>query len=739
MMPSARWLQPILTLAVVASLSGSAAAVEPVDQFLAALRERRLFDQAMDYLDLLAVDERVDQQVRQRVLYEQGVTLLVSTAGLKDLAARDAQLSRSADLIQQFMAKFPDHPLAGSAKVQLANILIERARSQVAAGQSPDGKALDEKQRESRLRNARERFEEARRQFDAADKDLNAELQKLPKLVDPSDEPLRARKQQLVGDVAQVRLLRPSIDYELAATYAPGSVECKTCSRRAAESYHALYETYRTRAAGLLARLWEGRSLQQMGDVQQALACYRELMDLPATPDTRSLKTKSTRQALECLMADGEKKYAEAIERGQKWEKESGDAATDADALAIRYWTALAYDAQSNALPAKDPNRKKLAGFARQYVVPVASHPGEYQRPARMLLVALGGSKDSKDKGAARTTFADAFDRAKQALERMQEAEAGLKQKPKKAVADALAKQKASDAVIARQALQLALAVSDSKVSIEDLNSARYYLCYLEWDAGHLYDAAVLGDFLARRYPDSLPGRQGARIALAAYIKMHTESKQADKQFETAQVERMATEIFTRWPDQEESDEAALSMLSFAVSQNQWEKAIDYLKRVSMNSPRRGQAELRAGQALWSAYLRRSQLPADERPPQAELDALKKQAQDVLGQGIARMEKAAEVDPSLVSAVFAMAQICVDTGQPAEAIGWLERPKIGPLALVKAGSPLAQRESFAIETYKLACVRILPCIRSSLKMPKRRWMRWKNWSKARATRRPPKI
>ncbi len=143
-------------------------------------------------------------------------------------------------------------------------------------------------------------------------------------------------------------------------------------------------------------------------------------------------------------------------------------------------------------------------------------------------------------------------------------------------------------------------------------------------------------------------------------------------------------------------------MLGFSTSLGDWDKAVSYLDKISADSPRRGQAELRAGQALWSAYLRRSQLPEDERPPQAELDALKQQAQGVLAKGIGRMEKSDNVDATLAAAVFAMAQICVDTGQPDEAIVWLEKDKIGPLALVAANHPVAARDGFAIEAYKLA-------------------------------------
>lgn len=166
-------------------------------------------------------------------------------------------------------------------------------------------------------------------------------------------------------------------------------------------------------------------------------------------------------------------------------------------------------------------------------------------------------------------------------------------------------------------------------------------------------------------------------------------------------LQRAAELIFKQWPGQEEADEAALTLLNFSAAQNQWDKAIEYLNKIPATSPRRGPAELRAGQTLWSAYLRRSQVPADERPPQAELDELRKRAQEILSQGITRTA-AGNVDATLAAAVFAMAQIAVETNQPDKAIEWLEHPKVGPLTLVKAGSPAAARDPFAAETYKLA-------------------------------------
>ena len=51
---------------------------------------------------------------------------------------------------------------------------------------------------------------------------------------------------------------------------------------------------------------------------------------------------------------------------------------------------------------------------------------------------------------------------------------------------------------------------------MDDVNLVRYYLAYLYWSSDQVYEAAVLGDFLASRYPLGRH-RPAARIALAAY------------------------------------------------------------------------------------------------------------------------------------------------------------------------------------------------------------------------------
>ncbi len=88
--------------------------------------------------------------------------------------------------------------------------------------------------------------------------------------------------------------------------------------------------------------------------------------------------------------------------------------------------------------------------------------------------------------------------------------------------------------------------------------------------------------------------------------------------------------------------------------------------------------------------------------PQADLERLKQQAEQTLTAGVARMEKAQQIDAQLATAELTLAQIYLESGEPDKAIAQLELPKIGPLPLVAAKNPIAARGQFASETYRMA-------------------------------------
>src|SRR5262249_3972633 len=78
---------------------------------------------------------------------------------------------------------------------------------------------------------------------------------------------------------------------------------------------------------------------------------------------------------------------------------------------------------------------------------------------------------------------------------------------------------------------RLALKLADSETDLNDLNLVRYLLCWLLYGEKNYYDAIVLGDFVAKHYPDSQGARQCARIALASYQGLYAQAAEDDREF----------------------------------------------------------------------------------------------------------------------------------------------------------------------------------------------------------------
>jgi tetratricopeptide (TPR) repeat protein len=696
------WHSAVLTVLLLSSQARCAQAVESISTFVDALCERGYFDTAVDYLASLEHSSTVSSEQKQTLLYQQTTVLVRQADTTNDVGVKAQLYSDAASKLKKFLASKPPADFVALASGRLATMEVEKARNLLASALG-----VPKESRGKKLADARKAFEQSREQLKTAEKQFETEIEKLPKLFAPGEQEKQQHKNEMAADLAEVRLTSASIDYELAKSYEPGSEDANRYLKLAADKFGKLYEDYRTRGAGLFAHLWEGRCYQELGDMKRALGCYQDLVDLPAkNSQVRTVRNKALRQSLECWLRPEEKKHEEAVTRGDQWVSEADRLSSyDSDGLAIRYFTAEAHHRIMTGLGPKDPERRKQQQAAVRLARQVSKYPGDYKDKAAKLVVALGGAKE-KDPDAEPTTFAEARDRAREALERMQNAKTGreiAQQSGDQAQVEVFGKQEVQEKSEAARLFRVALTCDPGKATAEDLNAVRYYNCFFEWDSHRYLDAAVLGEYLATNFPKSAEGRQGARIALAAWVRMYAESQATDKQFEIDHINHIAEYIIKTWPDQDEAGEAALTLINFALQQQKTDKVLEILARIPAESSKRGEAELRVGQALWSNYLRAARLPADERPPQADLDNDKAKAAETLEQGINRMAAAGVPSSTLVAAVLSLAQIYVDTGRPEKAIERLEDAKMGPLTLLKSGSNLViTSPNMPTEIYKLA-------------------------------------
>ena len=670
---------------------------ERCKDFLDGLREpeRGFYDVALEYLEAMRGSPLADKAFLATIDYEIGVTLLDESRTLP-LVERESELEKARVCFQKFLTDQPRHPLVTSANRHLANLLVERGRlNEERARQS--GKTSEE--REQLLEQARGLFQDAQKAFAVVDVQLNKTNRAFGK-VDPSDTAAIQRRNQVRSEIIVTRLALAKMLYEIAFTYQPDSNRRKVALEEAAAKYDEYYGKYEQWLGGCAFRIEEARCYKELGDYAKATSILDELTTLRSGEDEgfRRVRTAATELALQTLLAPQVKKYKDAWAWYEKWEStvEQPDE-SDNEAMAVRYLGGEAALELARSLDKNDASRAKLRGEylkrAKDLLSLAASSPGEYRKKARLLftdpLLTAAQAPVEIPKG-----FGDACERAKLAGDQLQEGNLTPEQ------TDRLQAE-------ARECFRFALAHAPGDVKIDDLNVIRYSLAYLDWAAEDYYDAAVLGEFLARRYPDHARAQQGAEIAMKAFRKLSLDNSARDeRKFEAGRATAMADFITKRWPKSPVADEAWMMQIHIAMAKKDSAKALECLARIATDSPRRGDAELITGQTLWNAYVETMRLPEDRQPTRAEMTKMISTARKLLEDGIGRLRKpvdaGGEVSYPLAMGTLALAKVCLQLGEGPKAVEWLDDPKIGAHTLAKTANKTFDQGNFRVEALMAA-------------------------------------
>jgi hypothetical protein len=723
---------PLLGLLAASLLTPLAVtAHEPVQAFLDALRERGYYDVALDYLSTAEKDPAVPAAFKETILYEKGSTLVQGARLQRDSALREKELDDAQKVLNEFIKAKPQHMLAIAARGQIANITMERARNRVEKSQK-----LTAAEKQPLLKQARDLYDQSSKTFTSLVDELRTKLKAYPATLDEKTDAKKIEERNHYREeFLQAQLLAAHTREDMADTMAKGSKEWTDTLTEAAKAYEKLYTDYRTRIAGLRARMFQARCLQKLGKHKEASTFFNELLANPDTPDAfHRLKLQVMPLAVDSWME--QKQYANVVDRPAKMIDAARPSEERSDEmLGMRLAVAKASKAYADQLKAKnskDPEIRKTLTSGRKYVTYLTRFPNEYQDQARKLLSEFTGVEVESTNRPDPKTFAEAKDRAKEAIDAMQTANLLVKTLPaqiasvkgtdkpsqdqkadwQKQLADA--RQDATrDQSEAMRFCRLALKLAGSETDTNDVNLIRSLLCYLLYSDKQFYDAIAVGDFLAHRYPDSSNARQCAKIVLASYVDLYSDSSSDDHDFEADHIVSVADFIVKKWPDQPEAAEALNTLIQFMIRAKKLDQAQHYLDQIPKESEQRGSAELKMGQALWASYLESSKqirdwesgaqpVPegADLATQKTQLEELKSKARKTLEDGIERMRKKGDVTRVLATAVLYLAQIYVDTGEAKKAAALLEDPTIGTLTLAEKNDPAAQDDVVAEETYR---------------------------------------
>jgi outer membrane protein assembly factor BamD (BamD/ComL family) len=626
----------LVLLAVSAPAAQAGEDPRTVIAFLKELKERGLYEQALDYLAILRADNSLPKQIRDALDYEEGRALIDEAAGSNDLVRKQALLEEAHEKLDLFTKTHPQAREARDALVQIARMLVERGH--LALLVSSDAK--DEAKKQAKLAEARANFSHARDAYAKAIEPLTAAYKKFAGFI-PERDPRREERDEIYAALLDATLQKGVADYELAQTFPADSADRKKAIKDALDQFDALYKNYRSQLAGMFAQMWQARCYEEQGNIGAAIGIYKQLLE-HSDPHLRSLQRSA---AYFYIVALGKRKeYALAADQCTRW-LETYNRKEDRrsrDGLGVLFEMARDVDAQMPGLPAAE--QRRAARTIVDAVAQVVRYASPFKNESLALLKKYKPSSAMRAEEVARLTYQDTITRAEEALaEHEWERAIGL--------------------------FKAAIAKADPRREIDNANYARYELAFAYYMNKQFYEADVLAEHLARRYPQGGLSAKATQVAMQALADAYNSYTEIDRISDIDRLVDLARYTAETWPGREEGDDARMNLGLIYTGRGEYDKAIEILSAVRPRSPKWVDAQTRLGVAHWA----RSR-DLERRGESAKAKAETQQALDGLYASLKsrRSAGAGPTDPGLAGNAGDLAIVLTETGKAADALALLE-------------------------------------------------------------------
>jgi hypothetical protein len=691
-------------------------------RLLAAVTERGWSDVAGWLLDRIEADPDFTAAFREAVPLARGRLLVESVRREPDLDKRQTVLDEAQRTLDQCISQHRQTSRAIEAMIQLAGLLIERGRLDLLRAERGNGDAERfrasasdaflraavtlEGEPDAGGREAASAVHAVQAEREA----IELQIRKLstrpaagdgrqPRFRDRRGltrqeqrdlDDLEERRQSLRASLLQIRLLAAEAHYERSRAAAGGSEAGKAALEASSQRYREIATEYRSRAAGLWAEYFLGRNQAAGGDPTGAVRTLADLRRLDGDDGVVPiLRAKAINVTLGCWLTTPSPADDAQFDRRLRDIALAAlpDPPVDPDWLEMKYRAAVLLRNRSESSSAGEKkDRAALLRDARQLAGEVVAANGFLAREARQLVSELGAIVPRS--GRSLPAFDTAMDEARSAFASFQ---------TQRAAPDAPPTDVDRTRDVAMVALRQALAVGDlpeegeaRSERLAAINQARYLLAYLCYDGGaavgRLHDAAVLGGFLAERYPQTPVSRQAAKIALASWQQLQS---QADGDWATdarRQAVRLAEHIMDAWPLDAEAGDAALVAVAAAAADHDPDGIEAVLRRVSDGMPRRAEVLLRSGVALWQEATAVRDGQADRAAGVDRRNGDRQRAIRVLDEGlevVRRLSPQPSLEALTVMAAIVRCQAGMEDGDIDGVIRLLDDPVVGPWKILR--------------------------------------------------------
>ncbi len=671
-MTSRLWLI-LVGLMVIAAPLRSLPAEERYLDFVQGLRDRNYFDYAMLYLDQVAQRPSLPEEIRQLIPYEKAITLRENAKVLRNPEKQFEQLDQALAYLEQFSRDYPDNPSSGDANSDRAQILLQKAEVEIFQSKSPSNKGvkvdLQRRGREFVLK-AREILKRAFEQHETA-------FKQFPAYLDEQKEPKRhAERAKIERSLILESLNLAKCIYQEAQTYDTTAREFKGLLNQAADEFEKVHQKYRSQLGGLHARAWQGKCFEEQGDLQKALGIYNELLDHPGDdPALQNLKSQTLLFKLICLHEREDDQLV--VDLVEDWLKKNPGESRSSLGLGIQWEQARAFETLGNNRSLAKTDQERFWRQARTVAQQINRFPGEYKDASLALMqrvqVKLGGKERKPEDFEAAYGLGRQFFNSAQEIKK--ELDAGNQdQSPP----EELARLKQNWIVELNEAarhLELAATLVNRRDNPKEVATSRLLQAYTNFYLRHNYEAAILGQFVARTTSDTEDSvaMDAAYLAMAAFVQAYNDNPAdpSQKLDDMRLIVKAANLIAARWPESEKANEARMVLGRLYTAAKQPVEAANWFSQIPDTDPKFPEARLAAGQAYWVAYGTAARLPAEARPSPEKLTEWKTVSEKYLQSGIqklsATLPEDGDMPQELVSAKIYLAEILLSQGKEAEA------------------------------------------------------------------------
>jgi len=654
-------------------------AEEPYLEFAQGLRGRGYYDYELLYLDQIAQRSDLPADLKPSLLFERAVVHREYAKTLRNPEKQYEQIDLAMGYLEQLTRDFPNDPNSAEANLERAQMVMQKAEVQLFQAKSPanTGNKRDLQQQARELvRTARDVLKIAYEQHDAAYKKYP------PHINQQTDPKLYAESTKVFNSKILESFHMAKCTYLEAQSFDANSTEFKQFMNQAATEFESVHTMYRQYMIGLMARAWQGKCYEELGDLGRALGMYDELLAQPGNEsDFRNLKSMVMQFKLVCLYARGD--YQLVIDHSEAWEKDKDfkDEHRTQNGVAIKWEQARAFEAlgDNRNLPKSEAERYwKLAQNSAQQV---ARFPGEFKDPSTSMMqriqVKLGGKERKPE------TFVAASDLGSNALKNADSA--------KKELDGAIKAQRPEEAARFRQDwnsslmeawkyYDIAMGLVNRREDPKVVALARVQFSRVNFFLKRYYDSAVLADHVARTHVDDDAGLgvEAGYLALAAFQQIYVSGRASgDQKADDMRMLINAANLITdRWPQSERANEARALLGDLYARSNRPAEAAEWFSKVPSSDANYPKAQLAAGRAYLMAYASAPTLAPDARPSTEKLAEWKSTAEAYLRNGIEKMSSklpAEGVMPQeLLEGKIALAELLTSLGREAEGLKLLQ-------------------------------------------------------------------